>query len=272
VNFIIDNEIFYSQKILELPNLFSFSFVFNSLIDYEFINFINDVSYAIFNENQLELFSNNLSKFKNLLELYKKCNLNKELFFNNLNEQEFNLLKLVDLQDINYILENINKDIEQLVKTKNELKERLLSNVNELIPFEDDKKKNQIEIVLDNPKDIINHFKEKKYYIEDPKKINKVKRIYEKIFASLDPHFKQLVFNNNNLDVFNNYILINFIYDELLNFNVFIEKVKDLLTKIYAEVRQEISDAQISEVFQKEIEEEQINELCMTSKVFLNSK
>jgi hypothetical protein len=258
VNIIIDNEIFYNQKILELPNLFSFSFLFNSLIDYEFINFINDVSYRIFNENQLELFSNNLTKFKNLLELYKKYNLNKESFFNNLNEQELNLLKLIDLQDINYILENINKDIEQLVKTKNELKERLLSNVNELIPFEDDKKKNQIEIVLDNPKDIINHFKEKKYYIEDPKKINKVKRIYEKIFASLDPHFKQLVFNNNNLDIFNNYILINFIYDELLNFNVFIEKVKDLLTKIYAEVRQEISDAQISEVLQKEIEEEQI--------------
>jgi hypothetical protein len=258
VNITIDNEIFYNQKILELPNLFSFSFLFNSLIDYEFINFINDVSYAIFNENQLELFSNNLSKFKNLLELYKKYNLNKESFFNNLDEQEFYLLKLIDFQDINYILENINKDIEQLVKTKNELKEKLLENINEVVPFEDDKKKNQIELALDNPKGIINHFKEKKYYIEDPKKINKVKRIYEKIFASLDPHFKQLVFNNNNLDIFNNYILINFIYDELLNFNVFIEKVKDLLTKIYTEVKQEISENQIAEVSQKEPKEEPI--------------
>jgi hypothetical protein len=104
VNIIIDNEIFYNQKILELPNLFSFSFLFNSLIDYEFINFINDVSHAIFNENQLELFNNNLSKFKNLLELYKKYSLNKESFLNNLNEQEFNLFKIIDLQDINYIL------------------------------------------------------------------------------------------------------------------------------------------------------------------------
>ncbi|MGC8734216.1 MAG: hypothetical protein ACP5RD_04140, partial [bacterium] len=233
MNILIDNEIFYNQKILELSQLFSFNILFNYLIDNEFINFIKDISSSLFNENQLVIFNNNLDKFITILDFYKKYILNKDSFFDNLDDQQTALIKNFEIKEINDIFEFINKDLEQLVKIKNELKEKLLSSINEVIPFEDEKKKNLIELVLDNPVDIINSFKEKKYYTEEPKKITKLKRVYEKLFASLDPHFKQIVFVDNNLSVFNNYVFINFIYDELLNFNVFIQKLKDLLTQLY---------------------------------------
>ncbi|MGC8815138.1 MAG: hypothetical protein ACP5O4_02930, partial [bacterium] len=220
MNILIDNEIFYNQKILELSQLFSFNILFNYLIDNEFINFIKDISSSLFNENQLVIFNNNLDKFITILDFYKKYILNKDSFFDNLDDQQTALIKNFEIKEINDIFEFINKDLEQLVKIKNELKEKLLSSINEVIPFEDEKKKNLIELVLDNPVDIINSFKEKKYYTEEPKKITKLKRVYEKLFASLDPHFKQIVFVDNNLSVFNNYVFINFIYDELLNFNV----------------------------------------------------
>ncbi len=254
-----NTDIFYNQEILELSQLFSVNILFNSLIDSEFVNFIKDISYGIFNQNQLELFNNNLTKFLNILEFYKKYLVKEDSFFDNLDSHDTDLLRTLNLNEITNIIENINQNLEQLVKIKNELKTKLLSNINELIPFEDEKKKNEIELVIDNPTDIINSFKEKKYYSEEPKKISKVKRIYEKIFASLDPHFKQIIFNDNNLIILNNYILINFIYDELLNFNVFLEKLKNEFIKLYVEVKQETT--QLSQVNETEIQQNYLEKL-----------
>ncbi len=251
-----NNDIFYNQEILELPKLFSVNILFNYFIDSEFVNFIKEISYSIFNQTQLELFNNNLTKFLNILEFYKKYAAKKDSFFDNLESQDIALLQTLNLNEINIIIENVNQNLEQLVKIKTELKAKLISNINEIIPFEDEKKRNEIELVIDNPMDIINSFKEKKYYSEEPKKINKVKRIYEKIFASLDPYFKQIIFNDNNLGILNNYIVINFIYDELLNFNVFLQKLRDEFTKLHIEVKQEASE--LSQVI--ETEKDQLKE------------
>ncbi|MEN3014502.1 MAG: hypothetical protein ABDH21_00340 [bacterium] len=175
----------------------------------------------------LDIVSSYIAEYKQALTDY---NTNK---INAITESIFEQIK--DLPN-DRLINVIDEILVQLLSTKEDIKKRIMSQVTSDSDSPDLYIK--VENYIDNYKAVLQEIDSKKYLEEAPKKLSKIKRIYEKIFSMIDQPVKIIFFNSENISLYNRYSLIDIITDDL-------RILKELLSKVHERMHpKEVSSGQ----------------------------
>ncbi|MCS7244126.1 MAG: hypothetical protein RMJ36_05285 [Candidatus Calescibacterium sp.] len=180
-----------------------------------------------------------LSKLADNYEDYKKLltgsveNTKIELFIDSLVDE----LK-DNPKSIRELLRIIDDALLDLSTRKDNIKKEVMDSVS--IDVKSDDFAVKVDSFLDDYRMVLQELSQKKFFEEAPKKLAKIKRIYEKIFSMLDESLKVIFFEHNNLNLYNRYVLIDVIIDELRILRELVYKINEKLeAPIYSAVMEQ---------------------------------
>ncbi|MCX7759309.1 MAG: hypothetical protein N2169_06870, partial [bacterium] len=128
---------------------------------------------------------------------------------------------------IRELLGIIDDTLIELSTKKNNIKKEIMDSVSIDVKSEDFAVK--VDSFLDDYRLVLQELSQKKFFEEAPKKLAKIKRIYEKIFSMLDENLRVIFFEQNNLNLYNRYVAIDVIIDELRILRELVYKINEKL-------------------------------------------